>query len=384
MPKAAKKPTQKALRAARALEHVPHPGLKFSHKHYVFITRAKSGELWALNQLSVEARSAVTPLLEVVAPAPPQKDKSGKLKPAKTVSQHAKDVLQVIKDEWSMLPVFIDTRYLRTGGVPSATAAKVVFDIARSLQLQAVPVTALTLSPEFQTQIRDIAGTDKRGVVIRLSPADFKQPDLLQRYLSALLQVLQAPAEQVDIVIDLQKQTEQFIAQQAGISTLGRLPFLDQWRTVTLAAGCFPESISRWRHDIWLPIERLDWLAWLEVISAQGNAGFRVPSYGDYGIRSGGEPLHIPNLPDPNIRYSTSDKVLVRKGAKEDGKIKEICTSLIQMPEFSTAAFSSGDKEIAARAARPGSPNNGQPTQWIQWCTNHHLELTASQIRKLP
>ena len=78
MPNASKqKVTQRAVRAARALDSVPHPGLTFSTKHHIFIAKAKRGELWALNHLSVSARAAITPLFEMWPPAPPQKPKAG-------------------------------------------------------------------------------------------------------------------------------------------------------------------------------------------------------------------------------------------------------------------------------------------------------------------
>jgi hypothetical protein len=385
-----KKPTQKAVRAERALQNIPHPGLQFSYRHHVLIARAKQGELWALNQLSTEARSAVTPLLELVPPPPGTKEKviPGKktipAKAQKPLTQHAKDVLKVIKSDWHTLPVFLDSRYLLVGGVPSFASAKLVFDTARELELTSIPVTSLKFSPEFQFEVRDAIAADKRGVAIRLSTADFKQLTLLDGYLAALLGVLKVTAEQTDILIDLEKQPDQFVAQQVGISTLANLPLLPSWRTVTLAAGCFPETIKDYKHDTWHAVERSDWLAWMQVILAQSKNRSRVPSYGDYGVRCGGEPLFIPNTPDPNIRYTTSENVLVRKGAKVDGKIKEICASLITKSEFSGADFSQGDAQIAEKAAKPGLPNNGAPAQCIQWCTNHHLELTASQIQELP
>lgn len=388
--RAAPKLTQKAMRAARALKEIPHPGHQFSYKHYVYIGRAKSGELWSLNQLSAEARGEITPLLEFVPPAAAQKEKKvgnkvvRKAKPAKTLAQHAVDVLKVVKSDWNALPLFIDTKFLRSGAVPSADAAKIVFETARELGLHAVPVTALPMSEDFQKQIAAIIASDRRGVMIRLSTADFKDSGLLDKLLAAMLKVLQVSPSEVDLLIDMGRQTDLFTAQQSAIAALSRIPTQTAWRTLTLAAGCFPDSISKWKHDEWIPVERTEWLAWIGIISDKSYVSLRLPSFGDYGVRSGAEPISIPNQPDPNIRYSLQDKVLVRKAAKQDGAIKRICASLVSMKEFCGTDFSEGDRQIAARAAMPGLPNNSQPYQWIQWCTNHHLELTTSQIRKLP
>src|SRR5579859_308643 len=153
--------TQKEVRAARALETIPHPGMKFSHKHHVFIAKAKRGELWALNYLSVKARAAVTPLFEMWPPAVPRRKKGAKEPPKqpKTLTAHTTDLLTMIRDEWG-LPFFLDTRYVPKGGVPSPSSLKTIFDIARSMNLIAVPVTSIKFAPAYQQEIRDIIGKD--------------------------------------------------------------------------------------------------------------------------------------------------------------------------------------------------------------------------------
>jgi hypothetical protein len=143
MPRKKPELTQKAVRAARAREHVPHPGLKFSHKHHVFIAKPKRGELWALNHLSVPARAALTPLFEMFPPSAPRKNKDGKTsKPQKPLPTHANDLLMLINNEWA-LPFFMDTRFVATGGVPSPAAVKTFFDTARNIGVAAVPVTSI-------------------------------------------------------------------------------------------------------------------------------------------------------------------------------------------------------------------------------------------------
>jgi len=151
-----KKTTQKQLRAARALEVVPHPGFSFTHKHYVFIAKAKAGELWALNHLSVKARAAITPLFEMWPPKKPDKKKDSDAPPKapKALSVHASDILTLIRDEWGALPFFLDTRYIPAGGIPSASSATEIFNICRALNLKAIPVTSLTAEPAYQHAIR--------------------------------------------------------------------------------------------------------------------------------------------------------------------------------------------------------------------------------------
>lgn len=228
----AKKITQKAVRAARALEPVPHPGLTFSRKHYVFIAKAKRGELWALNHMTIAAKATVTPLFEMWPPAPPRKPKLGKVapvKPAKTLIAHATDLLQTIRDEWGLLPFFLDNRYVPSGGIPSPSSAKSIFDIARAMQLVAVPVTAITFAPAYQQEIKEAIAKDKRGVMIRLFITDFINPTLLGGYLTALMKVLQVVPGEVDILIDLEFRRSQVEVQQLGGSAISVVPFQKDW-----------------------------------------------------------------------------------------------------------------------------------------------------------
>ena len=91
----------------------------------------------------------------------------------------------------------------------------------------------------------------------------------------------------------------------------------------------------------------------------------------------------IPNTPAPNIRYTDSSTIWVMKSPKVPGSMRAICADLVSQPYFRGAQFSQGDDYMAQKAATTG-PENGSPEQWIQWCTNHHLELTASEIQSLP
>jgi hypothetical protein len=196
-----KKTTQKALRAARALETIAHPGFSFSDKHYVFIAKAKAGELWALNHLSADARAAITPLFEMWPPKKPRK-KKGSAAPAKapkTLSAHATDILTMIRDEWGTLPCFLDSRYIPEGGIPSPLSATRIFDICHSLQLVAIPVTSLAFEAAYQQAIRDAIAKLGHGGMIRLFVEDFINPNLLGNYLTALLGVLQVTATKLTL-----------------------------------------------------------------------------------------------------------------------------------------------------------------------------------------
>lgn len=372
------KPTKTALRIARAQVEVEHVGLVFNHKHHVFIAKLKRGEVWALNQLSFNAKTAVTPLFEMWPPNP-----GTKKKPAKTLTEHTNDLMQLVTTEWTGLPCYVDTQYLITGGAASPPAAQTVFGIARSANVVAIPVTSLKFGQPFQQAIAAVIATDGRGVMFRLTLDLFNVPQTLGQYLDGLVTFLAVSRNQVDILVDLQYRPNLVEVQQMGAYCLNNLPFINDWRTVTLAAGCFPASISNEPTGQWIDFDRSDWRGWNAIISQRAAGHMRVPTYGDYGVRCGGEPLVIPNAPAPNLRYTDSQIIRVRKGPKAPGSMRAICTSLIGQPYFRRAQFSQGDADMAQKAATTGL-ENGSPEQWIQWCTNHHLELTFSEIQSLP
>ncbi|QEE27175.1 hypothetical protein FTW19_03585 [Terriglobus albidus] len=371
------KQTKKSLRAERAQIAVPHPNHEFGYKHHIFIAKLKRGEVWALNQLNLPAKGQITPLFEMWPPNP-----GTAIKPAKPLTQHVSDLLGILAIEWANLPCYIDTQYLQAGGAPSPGNAQTVFATARNLNVNAVPVTSPYHSPQFQQVIRDTIKTDGRGVMLRLPVAFFDLPNPAG-YLDGLTTFLEISRNEVDILIDLAFRPNVIEVQSLGGSCLNKLPHIGNWRTVTLAAGCFPESISDEPVGTWLPFNRSDWNGWLAIYGQRRSAKLRLPSYGDYGVRCGGKPNFIPNSPAPNIRYSAPQTTWVRKGPRTAGSMGAICADLVAQPHFSGTQFSQGDADIAAKAAMTNL-TNGSAEQWIQWCTNHHLEMTASQIQNLP
>lgn len=377
-PKKRPAPTKTAQRVERAQVSIDHAGYQFGPKHYVFVAKLKRGEIWALNHLKLTTKIAVTPLFEMWPPNP-----GTATKPAKSLTQHTTDLLQMLATEWTSLPCYIDTQYLPVGAPPSPTHAQTVFGIARNLGVKAVPVTSPSFSQPFQQVIRNVIATDGRGVMFRLPVSFFNDTINIAGYLNGLATAVGVGKDQVDILIDLEHRPNVVEVQQMGAYCLNNLPSMGDWRTVTLASGCFPNSITGSPTGSWLPFDRSDWNGWFVVAGQRRTAKMRVPSFGDYGVRCGGRPQVIPNSPAPNIRYTDTAKIWVRKGPKTPGSMQAICADLINRPYFRGASFSQGDSDIAARAAMT-SLVNGSPEQWIQWCTNHHLELTVLQIQNLP
>jgi hypothetical protein len=169
---------------------------------------------------------------------------------------------------------------------------------------------------------------------------------------------------------------------------LPRVPRLDQWQTVTAGAGVFPRSLSSFSLGPWHHIERGDWASWLQGLT--GAALPRRPAFSDYTMRDPGAPAEF-GAPSVNLRYAKSPHWLVRVGGRvntgSSGQMHRVCQSLVARPDFDGPQFSAGDQAIALTAAGgPGTngPGPGGPTQWLQWCMNHHIEFTVHDIRNQP
>jgi Beta protein len=374
------KPTKTALRIARAQEVVPHVGLTFGYKHYLFIAKLKRGEIWALNFLKSASKTTVTPVFEATLP-----DSAKPPKKPKTLVQHATDSFERVATEWTGLPFYLDPLYLGPKDAPPTPQnAQTVFSIAQSMNLTMIPVTSPYLPQPVQGVIRSVIAADNRGVMFRLTADFFSPPQNVSAYLTGLMAALNVTPEKVDILVDLGYKASVTDVQVMGAYCLANLPNVGSWRTITLGSGCFPDQITKEPMDKWIPFNRSDWLGWYAIAAQRASAGERIPTFADYGVRCGGRPgPPPPRGPSPNLRYSAADKIWVRRGKGNPGMMRDICADLIRRPFFAGAPFSEGDKEIALKAANPAS-TNAQAEQWIQWCTNHHLELCTWQIQNLP
>lgn len=362
--------TQKKKPVAKAIPQIASI-IPFGHRHYVPVLKSKGGELWALEQTTNEQRAHITPLLEV--------HREGE----KTITQHVKKVMSKIEKAWGTRPFFLDTHLFGTAGNTSVTSASSIFQAAEDENLTFIPVTALARSNAYQGVIARHA--TQHGVMIRLTSDDFYNPTVLKAHLDSLLGQLGLPISKVDVLIDYGEVVSHATQVQLIRTQVSSLPYLQEWRTLTIAGGAFPASLAAQSPHQWHHIPREDWMAWSIAVTTSTPALKRLPAYGDYGVRDTQPPAEF-GSPYANIRYTSGGLFLVRrhdilfrKGGS-DG-IYPICTSLIARPEFSGPAFSAGDGCIATTAVEQASPGN--PGSWTQWGMSHHFAVVVAEIQSL-
>lgn len=98
-----------------------------------------------------------------------------------------------------------------------------------------------------------------------------------------------------------------------------------------------------------------------------------------------------------HIRYTTDEEFLIVKGGavrdvKRNGEVVaegrgyeqmvDLCRVLINLPEYSGADFSWGDRYIWDCAN--GTASHGNATTWRQFATNHHLTFVVHQLANHP
>ena len=166
------------------------------------------------------------------------------------------------------------------------------------------------------------------------------------------------------------------------LTLISRIPLLEQWRSLALAATGFPANLTGLPPAGLSLIARLEWVLWRNVVSRARR--LRLPAFADYGIAHV-EPSEVdPRImrPSASIRYTVDEAWLILKGRNlRDhgyGQFHDVCRHLIQRPEYAGPDFSSGDRYIERCANdRTGT---GNLTTWRRVGTSHHIAFVVSQL----
>lgn len=352
--------------------NAPLATINFNRRHYVPILKTKEGELWALANTCSTRKPDMTPLLELHA------------KPdTKTLAVHLTSVCGQVAQAWGNRRFFLDTRWHGETSNAHANICAQTLMAASGAGLNFVPVITLSASPAFRQVVRPFT-TNGRGLLLRLKPGDFTDVALLEQALISLLSAMELTSESVDVLIDYGGVADAGVMTQLMRDHVNHLPWVQNWRTLTIAGGSFPASVADCVPHLWHPLPRLEWGAW----NAAGN-GFpllRKPTFGDYGVRDTQPPSDM-GFPYPNIRYTSNGSFLVRRHdvlVKDGGSpgVRAICSSLLQHPSWRGQNFSEGDTRIEINANPQEGPGNAG--NWTAWGMNHHFASVIDEIQNLP
>ena len=351
--------------------------MKFGPGHYVPVLKVKRGEKSALQLVALDLRPDITPLLEIVEWEESQK------KP--TLSGHLDTAFKGLAKSLLMYPrCYLDARELAPEG-PSA--AEQVFTRAAESGIPFIPVTGIT-----RADASAALSNRERGLAIRLTRAEFEAGDLLSS-LPAFMARHGIGFDDTDLIVDLGPVEDMVTEGVTRFATqfLGDVSDPNRWRTLTLSASAFPESmgvVERHSHAV---VARAEWLAWKHL--CDGGQIARIPTYSDCAIQ---HPSGVEGF-DPRrmqvsaaVRYALADHWLLIKG--ESTRIDPARSQFPRLAKrlvyghlrnhFHGQPHCEGCALI--RRAADSQPGFGSAEVWRRIGTAHHITEVMRKLRSLP
>lgn len=335
---------------------------------YVPILKAKEGELIALRHLTSQAKSNLTPLIE--------------LQPRETPELLKRTMTKIEKGWMPTLPLLIDVDrdYLTNSTVAATNNLRDLITGLSAQGFKVIPVTGLRRPARFDSVVSNLVSQNANGICIRLQSLDWQDVSSLNNRLTNHVQGISLQLNQVDLVFDY----EPFLPSHLGtittsaITTINSISNIRQYRNVIVTATAFPSQSIAQPYMVYR-FPRSEFQAWTSLVS---NASIhRKPVFGDYTT------VH-PVLPDidytlgikvaPKVKYATdSEWLCLRWDATDYAHFRNVCDTLVGLPEFSGDTYSWGDGRIA-QCATTGA-HTGSPREWVSISVNHHLTLVAAQ-----
>jgi hypothetical protein len=335
---------------------------------YMPILKGREGEFSAIAHLSAPLVRQVLPIFEVV---PATND------PIKDAYRFGKKVRESLPAD---LTIAVDVRYLEetTDGV-----RRPMRDIADDLAAWLIPmrpVLHLYDSPARLADVRYAAGLHDGHAILRLGD-DTRDPDHAEA--EEVLDYLRDQAglmiEQCHLLLDVfEVRSERDLTRvepivRKCVSWAQRYP----WRSVTVAAGAMPQSVSHLPVNTATPVRRWDLHLWQRV----ADLGVQ---YADYGIAHPGM-AGASWRPKPSLRYTDDEVWWIYRWPQDTidrPAMYDLCKVLVASDHWPAEGrdYSWGDHQIAVHATGVGGPGNA--TNWRAWTTSHHLARTVDQLAK--
>ena len=352
------------------------------HRHYIPILKSKLAELDSVGGLSPEVKQNITPLVELI-PVPWDFEKK---KPKMSLKEHLDKFTVKLNKRWGPnLRFFLDLALVNFADtVDGLHPLEYLFGQLAKTKVKVIPTTGLNQTGSYLQAVANIVAQSNMGVCIRVKKEDIEDILELTEMLDDVIDTLNIDASECDLVIDLEYLPSVVSTDflESIVDTIQYFPYLNQWRSFTLASSSFPEILDIQQNDNKL-LPRHDLALWRSVIANKSILS-RLPSFGDYAIQH-------PDLTDldfrfikssVNLRYATDTAWLVYKGREKNrhghDQFNEICRLLLQRKEYSGPDYSWGDGYIKKCADNEDGPGN--TTTWRKVAFSHHITLTAGQV----
>jgi Beta protein len=343
---------------------------------YMPILKARVGELLALDHAGPAVTDLVRPLLEVMQ------------RPSKQLYGSVLDFgdrLMAVAPKGMVFAV--DCRYLRTAhtDVSDSPLSLVSWDV-HDRGICMIPV----LSPgdgQDPAEVRSTVARHKAGACLRLGMSHLARVAGGGRgdAAHALLAAAGLGPAEVDVVIDLGEVCTEAALERAVRLGRAALTWARQrpWRSVTVAAGAFPDDIGDFPVGTSTPVPRWDAVLWSELAATA--AWPEGVGYGDYAVSS--PRLLGGRAPLPNLRYASKRHWHVYRYPKTAtgalSSFHDLCQTVTCSGHWPAQGrnFSWGDEQVDNCARRLTGPGNA--TLWRAYGTSHHLAVVADRLSEL-
>lgn len=341
---------------------MPEPNL------YIPVLTGKAGEFAALRALQPDVRAAVRPVLDV-PPVAADKD------PADAIEKLVVGIGSSFGNEGHMAVDLLGLDGRLAGG------AHPVDHLLERAEWGAARVQLAVRTDASPSYRQAVATGHARaaGICVRARIHEDDDANVIARQVDALLQELEVERSGVHLMLDCAHVAGWARRPDEVLSDhLAAQEDLDDFGMLSVAATAVPPNDEINRRERPRRVARREWTAWQRLARREG----RRPSFGDYGI-TGPRPNAPPQgLPDPHLRYTTPQALLIWRGKRpervdeddddEPTSFGDLCRELLDRSDFAGSPFSSGDAVIAAVAARERD-NDGGASQWVEWATSHHI-----------
>jgi hypothetical protein len=336
---------------------------------YTPILKGKAGEFEALFHASLEVLAGIQPVIELIPKADGHIDS-------------VKLLRMIQRNTPSGLVISLDLTYVQEEQ-PSLLSY-----LADHLHLAGVslrPVVKADDSSDALSVARDACGLHQQGACLRIGSLD-RDPsaDGTEDRLRNVLMDLDLEVEQVDLLIDFREVGSRRDLDRITPAAKQLLEWSQTrpWRSVTLAAGGFPESVSDLPRDAASALPRYDGMLWTAVTQAANGSEIR---FGDYGVAHPAAAKGVPRSPLPSLRYTTGPTWTIYRRAtpREAGNARfyDLCAAVVESPHWMGAQYSWGDEQIDRSANKSTGPGNA--TKWRAYGTSHHLAMVTDRLANL-
>lgn len=345
--------------------------------------RLKAGECDATIQLAPDVRPRILPLFVVPPPSESDTELGRVLAPTELVAVSARRLGRA----WPLRPCLLDPKFL-FDKLDTRSADVWLPDLFRLARWHSANPWLVADLSDLEQFMRNgamaVLAASRVPFALRLGPDDIEEGSLATRVQQVLLSLVRKPSETL-LILDFANSdfSDTAVVAEVLVAALQRVMSVGLWGQVIWQATSYPETNPAPSGDM-IILPRGEWVSY-RLARALDPAVKQHLMFGDFAAdsakfnfsASGGIP------PIPHFRYSTEDKWLVSRGAK-DGKLvaemPKVAARITSSGLFAGRTFSRGDQYIFDVAHEMGT---GSARIWRCANTVHHLTRVSADIGTL-